>query len=98
MLPNDKYPIAQREPLIGIVRDRRVERSMPDRYARRSRDHPPNLLIRTIPQLNAEWHLRRDVVQVRIGELSKQFVHPEVRFGGSAPQAFTFLPELFEQP
>ena len=67
MLPNDKYPIAQREPLIRIVRDRRVERSMPDRYARRSRDHPPNLLIGMIPQLDAEWQMRGDVVQVRVG-------------------------------
>jgi hypothetical protein len=33
MLSNDKYPIAQRKALIGIVRDRGVECGMPDRNA-----------------------------------------------------------------
>jgi hypothetical protein len=31
MMPNDKYPVAQRETLIRIVRDRSVERCMSDR-------------------------------------------------------------------
>jgi hypothetical protein len=97
MLPNDKYPISQCEPLIRIVRDGSIQRGMSDRYARRSRDHPSNVLIGTIPQLNAERHLRWDVVQVRIGELPKQFVHSEVRFGGNAPQPFAFIAQLFEQ-
>jgi hypothetical protein len=31
MLPNHEYPIPQREPLIGIIRNRRIHRSMSDR-------------------------------------------------------------------
>ena len=37
MLPNDKYPVAQRETLIRIVRDRSIERGILDRDARMQR-------------------------------------------------------------
>ncbi len=62
MLPYDKYPIAKCEPLIRIVRDGSIERCVSDRYTSRGSDHPPNVLIGAIPQLNAQWHLRRNVV------------------------------------
>ena len=52
MLPNHQYLIPQREPLIGIIRDRCIHRSMSNRGASRRRDHPPNMLIRLVPHLD----------------------------------------------
>ena len=43
MLPNNQYPIPQREPLIRIIRDRRIHRSMADRNASRCRNYPSNV-------------------------------------------------------
>jgi hypothetical protein len=60
MLPNHQYPIPQREPLMGIVRDRCIHRSMSNRNACRRRNHPPDMLIRLVPHLD----LAGDVVQV----------------------------------
>jgi hypothetical protein len=45
MLPNHQYPIPQREPLIGIVRNRRIHRSMADRDARQRRNHISRLTV-----------------------------------------------------
>jgi hypothetical protein len=67
MLPNHQYPIPQREPLIGIIRDRCIHRSMSKRGASRRRNHPPNMLIRLIPHLDPKGEIARDVVQVWIG-------------------------------
>jgi hypothetical protein len=39
MLPDHEYPIPQREPLIGIIRNRCVHRGVSDRHACRRRDH-----------------------------------------------------------
>ena len=50
MLPNHQYPIPQREPLFRITRNRRVHRGMSSRNARRCRNHPPNMLIRSRPE------------------------------------------------
>ncbi len=38
MLPNNKYPIPQREPLTRIIRDRRIQRGVSDRNASRRRN------------------------------------------------------------
>ena len=54
MLLDHQYPIPQREPLIGIIRDRRVQRCMADSDASRRRNHPANMLIRLIPHLDPE--------------------------------------------
>jgi hypothetical protein len=67
MLPNHEYPIPQREPLIRIIRDRRIQRSMSDRNACRRRNHPPNMLIRLIPHLDPKGEVAGDIVQVGIG-------------------------------
>ena len=67
MLPNHEYPIPQCEALIGIIRDRRVHRCMPDRNASRRRNHPPNMLIGLVPHLNPEGEVAGDVVEVWIG-------------------------------
>ena len=85
MLPNQEYPISQCEPLIGIIRNRRIQRSMPDRNAGRRRNHPSNMLLRVVPHLNAEGEVAGNVVEVRIGELPKQFIHSEVRRRAGAP-------------
>ena len=85
MLPNNQYPIPQGEPLIRIIRNRRIQRRMPDRNASRRRNHPSNMLLRLIPHLNAEGEVAGNVVEVRIGELPKQFIHSEVRRRASAP-------------
>ena len=45
MLPNHQYPIPQREPLIGIIRNRRIHRSMSDRNASRRRNHISRLTV-----------------------------------------------------
>ena len=62
MLPNNLYPIPQREPLIGVVRNRCIHRRMSDRNARRRRNHPANMLIRLVPHLDPEGEVVRDVV------------------------------------
>jgi hypothetical protein len=67
MLPNHEDPIPQREPLIGMIRNRRIHRGMSDRNASRRRDNPPNMLIRLVPHLDAKGEVARDVVEVRIG-------------------------------
>ena len=41
MLPDHEYPIPQREPLIRIIRNRRIHRGMADRNACRRRNHSP---------------------------------------------------------
>ena len=85
MLPNHQYPIPQREPLIRIIRNRRIHRSMADRNASRRRNHPPNMLIRLVPHLDPKGQVARDIVQVGIGQLAQKFIHSEVRFRASAP-------------
>ena len=45
MLPNHEYPIPQREPLLWIIRSRRIHRSMPDRNASRCRNHISRLTV-----------------------------------------------------
>jgi hypothetical protein len=74
MLPNHEYPIPQREPLLRIIRDGRIQRSMSDRNARRCRNHPSNMLIGLIPHLDPEGEVAGDVVEVRIGELPQKFI------------------------
>jgi hypothetical protein len=67
MLPNHLYPIPQREPLIWIIRDGGIHRSVSHGNTRRRRDHPPHMLIRPVPHLDPEGEIARDVVQVWIG-------------------------------
>ena len=66
MLPNNQHPIPQREPLIWIIRDRRIHRRAPNRNTSRRRDHPPNMLIRLVPHLDPEGEIAWNVVEVRI--------------------------------
>jgi hypothetical protein len=42
---NHQYPIPQHEPLIGIIRYRRIHRGMADCNTSRRRNHPPDMLI-----------------------------------------------------
>ena len=86
MLSNNEYPIPQREALIRIIRNRRIQRSMSDRDTSRRRNHPPNMLIRLIPHLDPKGEVARDVVQVGIGQLPQKFIDAEVRFRASAPK------------
>jgi hypothetical protein len=67
MLPNNEYPIPQREPLIRIIRNSRIHRSMSNRNACRRCNHPANMLIGLIPHLDSKGEVARDVVQVGIG-------------------------------
>ena len=64
MLPDHEYPIPQREPLIGIIRNRRVHRSMPNRNASRRRNHPANTLIRSVPQSRPEKGRLRGIDEI----------------------------------
>ena len=80
MLPNYKYPVPQCEPLIGIIRNRGIHRSMANRHASRRGDHPANMLIRLVPHLDPKGEVARDVMQVRISQLAQKFIHAEVRF------------------
>ena len=77
MLPNHQYPIPQREPLIRIIRNRRIHRGMADRHACRRRDHPPNMLIGLVPHLDPKGQVAWDVVQVRVGQLAQKFIDAE---------------------
>jgi hypothetical protein len=97
MLPNHQYPIPQREPLIGIIRNRGIHRSMSNCNACRRRNHPPNMLIRLVPHLDPKRQVAGDVVQIRIGELPKQFIHSEVRRRASAPQALRRIAQLLKR-
>ena len=96
MLPNHEYPIPQREPLIGKVRNRRIHRSKSDRNARRRRNHPSDMLIRLVPHLDPEGEVAWDVVEIWIGQLPKQFIHSEVRLGACAPKALRRIAQLFK--
>jgi hypothetical protein len=96
MLPNHKYPIPQREPLIGIIRNRRIHRSMSDRYASRRCNHPPNMLIRPVPHLDPKGEVAGDVMEVRIGQLSQKVIHPEVRFRACASKTLRRLAQLLK--
>ena len=85
MLPNPKYPIPQIEPLIGIIRNRGIHRSMSNRNACRRRNHPPNMLIRLVPHLDPKGEVAGNVVQVWIGELPQKIIDAEVPFRAGAP-------------
>ena len=61
----EKQIVPQREPLIGIIRNRRIHRNMPDRNAGRRRNHPSNMLLRLVPHLNAKGEVAGNVVEVR---------------------------------
>ncbi len=63
MLPNHEYPIPQREPLLRIIRNRRIHRSMSNRDACRRSDYAANMLIRLVPHLDPKGEIARDVVQ-----------------------------------
>jgi hypothetical protein len=63
MLSNNQYPIPQREPLIRIIRNRRIHCRVPNRNASRRRNHPPNMLIRLIPHLDPKGEVAGNVVQ-----------------------------------
>jgi hypothetical protein len=93
MLPNHQYPIPQREPLIRIVRNRRINRGMADCNARRRRNHLPNILI---PHLDAEGQVAGDVVEVWIGELAQQFIDAEVSRRACAPKALRRIAQLLK--
>ena len=64
-------PLRSVKRLVWIVGNGGVERSVPDGDARRRGDHPPDVLVVTVPQLHAEWQIGRDIVQVRVGQLAK---------------------------
>jgi hypothetical protein len=74
MLPNNKYSVAQCEPLIGVIGYRGVESSVRDRDARRRGDDPTDVPIVSVPQFDAEGQSRRDVVKVGIAMIRIPFV------------------------
>ena len=96
MLPNYKYPVPQCEPLIGIIRNRSIHRSMANRHASRRGDHPANMLIRLVPHLDTKGEVAGNVVEVRIGELPQQFIHSEVCFRTSAPKTLRCFAQLLK--
>ena len=49
MLPNDLYAIPQREPMVRIGCDSRIQRSVTDSNAGSRRNDPPNVLVMAIP-------------------------------------------------
>jgi hypothetical protein len=67
MLPNHQYPIPQCEPLLGVIRNRGIHRSMSDRNACRRRDHLPNMLIGLVPHLDPKGEIAGNVMRVWIG-------------------------------
>jgi hypothetical protein len=69
MLPNHEYAIPQREPLIRIIRNSCIHRSMSNRNACRRCNHPPHMLIRPVPHLDPKGQVAGNVVQVWIGQL-----------------------------
>ena len=93
-LPNHEYPIPQREPLIRIIRNRRVHRGMSNRNASRRRSHPPNMLIRLVPHLDAKGEVAGDVVEVRISKLAQKFIDAEVRLRACAPYSLRCFAQL----
>jgi hypothetical protein len=78
MLPNHQYSVTQRQPLLWIIRNRRVHRSMSNRNTCRRRNHPPNMLIGLVPHLDPKGEVAGNVVQVGIGQLPQKFIDPEV--------------------
>ena len=74
MLANDQYAVAQREALVGIGRNRGIERRMPNRDAGRRSNNPADVLVVAVPQLDTERQAGWDVVQVGIGQFAEQTV------------------------
>ena len=64
VLPNNLDPVPQREPLIGIVGNRRSHRRVADTCRRRN--HPPQMLVRLVPHLDPEGEIAR---------MSCKFIH-----------------------
>lgn len=69
---NDQYPVAQREALVGIIRNRCVERRLSDLDARRGSGYPSDMLVMAIPHLDAQRQVRRDVMEVGVCQLAQQ--------------------------
>ena len=70
---------------------------MTNRNAARCRNHPPDVLIVPIPQVDTERQVRLDVMQVRIGKLPKQIINAEMKLGGRAPKLPALRTEFFKQ-
>src|SRR5271169_1966538 len=58
--------------LAWMVGDRHIKRGMAHRHARRSRDHPADMLVVAVPHFHPERQVGGNVVQVGIGELAQQ--------------------------
>jgi hypothetical protein len=79
MLPNHQYPIPQREPLLRVVRNRRIHRRVSDRNASRRRNHPPTMLIRLIPHLDPKGEVSRSCSSTLRGvQLTIRLVHENI--------------------
>ena len=85
MLPDYQYPIPQHEPLIGIIRNRRIQRSMANRNAGHAAITHRICCSDWSHISTRKGRLRGNVVEVWIGELPKQFIHSEVRRRAGAP-------------
>ena len=59
---------------------------MSNRDTRRSRDHPADMPVVSVPHLHPKGQVRRDVMEVGIGELAQQFIDAEIKLGGRAPK------------
>ena len=95
MLPNHEYPIPQREPLLRIIRNRRIHRSMSNRDACRRRNHPPNMLIRLVPHLDAKGEIAG--ISCKFGLASWRRIHPRgSTFRASAPKTLRRLAQLLK--
>lgn len=53
-------------------------RNVVSRDARRGRDDPANVAVVSVPELDVNLQVRRDVVQVRVGQLAQQLVGAEI--------------------
>ena len=54
------------------------------------------MLIRSVPHLDPKGEVAWNVVQVRIGQLTQQFVHSKVGRRASTPQALRCLAQLLK--
>jgi hypothetical protein len=94
ILPN--HHISQREPLIRIIRNCCIHRGMSNCNTRRRSNHPPNMLIRSVPHLDPEGEVARDVVEVWVGQLPEQLIHSKVRRRACTPKALRCFAKLLQ--
>jgi hypothetical protein len=97
MFPNDHHFLSKGKPLPSILRDRRVERGVADRYRCGRCNNPADVLCASIPQFDLEGAGGKNLMQVRIGELPEQLIDAEIQLGRCSPHAFALGAQFFYQ-